>query len=712
MMIKKVLNVFNKLISTSLILFLILTINVKASSFAYKDFNYDEFVENTKDYWGTACEDDEDTGKCIETITKNQKSYYTRLYKILAKYEEKGLHVDDKTIIATSFFEYSPENLKTGSSYNLDTDDISLFSIDKVESADYYLQERDTIKLLVNAMIGYERVCYGVTEATPTGSPEQESVNPETTQALNGITNKLGVITLQPEVSTDQDYACAQGVLRTINNKPVCLNEVKKDSIDFVEKYLGGLQSFFGIKKKDNYNCDDIAASYGYDESYLEESDEKKVVEEGYWDFLINGDYFDNKDILKHYYNLVLNKANKSSMSELTDSEKELYEEDIKKARTNIVNSIKSVLGTKEDGTITYTKTTSNASFWWPIGSKETTEDAGKKFASGAPESTVITSKYGMRKDPVTHQYTSLHSGVDLGGTLAETNIIAAKDGTVISVNDTCESFGETTCGGHAGNYILILHTDGMYSFYGHLHQKTITVKEGDSVAQGQVIGKMGSSGWSTGPHLHFEIRTGPSNSSAVDPLGYIDPNNTRPSGVSKVTEFIGTLEGGSRAEDGNYVVDCVPGDIPTVGHGITLANNVNQFAEEGIMLKTSYSGKDAYKEYCGKKFEEALIDRIYEKVISRHVNAVKQALSNHELTLEPHQIDALTSLNYNTGNINGFYDAYASYKSASSICTSWWHEYIIMKGSNFELGLRRRRKSECHLYTTGDYNARYGWEN
>ena len=71
------------------------------------------------------------------------------------------------------------------------------------------------------------------------------------------------------------------------------------------------------------------------------------------------------------------------------------------------------------------------------------------------------------------------------------------------------------------GNYVIIQHTDGNYTLYGHLYQNSITVVAGDSVRQGQVIGKMGSSGQSTGPHLHFEVRTCPSFGCTTNPLDY-----------------------------------------------------------------------------------------------------------------------------------------------------------------------------------------------
>ena len=99
----------------------------------------------------------------------------------------------------------------------------------------------------------------------------------------------------------------------------------------------------------------------------------------------------------------------------------------------------------------------------------------------------------------------------------------AAKSGTVIAVNNSCShNYAKNSscgCGGGYGNYVIISH-DGTYStLYGHLSSAAVSV--GQYVEQGQVIGYIGSTGWSTGAHLHFEVRV---NGVANDPLGYVSP--------------------------------------------------------------------------------------------------------------------------------------------------------------------------------------------
>jgi murein DD-endopeptidase MepM/ murein hydrolase activator NlpD len=122
------------------------------------------------------------------------------------------------------------------------------------------------------------------------------------------------------------------------------------------------------------------------------------------------------------------------------------------------------------------------------------------------PVSGPITSPYGYRTDPVTGA-TAFHSGIDIGASCG-TPIKAAGTGIIISAG--------FNSGGY-GNMTLINHGNGLSTLYGH--QSSIIVSAGQSVTQGQVIGYVGSTGKSTGCHLHFEVRV---NGSPVDPTGYL----------------------------------------------------------------------------------------------------------------------------------------------------------------------------------------------
>ncbi|MFJ6792940.1 peptidoglycan DD-metalloendopeptidase family protein [Streptomyces sp. NPDC091268] len=101
------------------------------------------------------------------------------------------------------------------------------------------------------------------------------------------------------------------------------------------------------------------------------------------------------------------------------------------------------------------------------------------------------------------------HTGVDFIASTG-TTVKAVGAGTVVSAG----------WGGAYGNEVVIRHADGNYSQYGHLSQLSVSV--GQSVTAGQRIGLSGATGNVTGPHLHFEIRTGPSYGSDIDPLAYL----------------------------------------------------------------------------------------------------------------------------------------------------------------------------------------------
>ena len=116
-----------------------------------------------------------------------------------------------------------------------------------------------------------------------------------------------------------------------------------------------------------------------------------------------------------------------------------------------------------------------------------------------------LTSPYGYRIHPTTGQY-KFHNGVDLANNQG-TPIYAARSGKV-----TVDTYGSTY-----GYYVTINHGDGYSSLYAHMTRSV--VDKGDTVKKGQLIGYMGSTGRSTGPHLHFSIFY---NGSSVNPMNYI----------------------------------------------------------------------------------------------------------------------------------------------------------------------------------------------
>jgi murein DD-endopeptidase MepM/ murein hydrolase activator NlpD len=121
-----------------------------------------------------------------------------------------------------------------------------------------------------------------------------------------------------------------------------------------------------------------------------------------------------------------------------------------------------------------------------------------------------VTSAFGYRVHPI-FKDRRFHSGIDFGGTMG-IPIRATADGFV-------EFAGEN--GGY-GNFVLLDHEFGFKSAYGHM-KSNLKVKSGSYVKKGDIIGYLGNSGRSTGPHLHYEVKYG---QKALDPLGFINLNS------------------------------------------------------------------------------------------------------------------------------------------------------------------------------------------
>ena len=120
----------------------------------------------------------------------------------------------------------------------------------------------------------------------------------------------------------------------------------------------------------------------------------------------------------------------------------------------------------------------------------------------------VVTSYYGNRKDPFTKTSRN-HTGMDISAG-KNTNIYAAKSGVV-----TTSVLGSGGSWAY-GNYVVISHSDGTSTLYAHMNSRN--VKQGQVVKQGDVIGFVGTTGRSTGYHLHFEVRI---NGNRTDPLNF-----------------------------------------------------------------------------------------------------------------------------------------------------------------------------------------------
>ncbi len=116
-----------------------------------------------------------------------------------------------------------------------------------------------------------------------------------------------------------------------------------------------------------------------------------------------------------------------------------------------------------------------------------------------------ISSEYGPRTSPIFGK-TEFHTGIDIPAAYGE-SVLAAADGTVITAG-WVRGFGNT---------VIISHGSGLSTLYGH--NSSVTVSVGQSVRKGDVVAKIGSTGYSTGNHLHFEVRL---NNSHTNPWAYL----------------------------------------------------------------------------------------------------------------------------------------------------------------------------------------------
>ncbi len=156
---------------------------------------------------------------------------------------------------------------------------------------------------------------------------------------------------------------------------------------------------------------------------------------------------------------------------------------------------------TTAETTVATTATTASASY------------SSSSFGWPCPGYYYVSSTYGYR-------WGSLHKGYDIAQN-AGAAVVASQSGTVIAVYSSCShNYGKSSncCGNGYGNYVLISHGNSYTTMYAHM--ASVTVSVGDTVSKGQTIGYVGSTGYSTGFHLHFEIRV---NGTAVNPSSYLN---------------------------------------------------------------------------------------------------------------------------------------------------------------------------------------------
>lgn len=154
-------------------------------------------------------------------------------------------------------------------------------------------------------------------------------------------------------------------------------------------------------------------------------------------------------------------------------------------------------------------------------GSGSNSSNSGNSNSGGSNSGSVSSSGFirPVAGYPITttwyYSSGALHGAVDFSGSgISGKPIQAVADGIVITAEALKTSYG---------NYVIIAHYNGLYTLYAHGQAGSIAVSEGQKVSQGQQIMKVGSTGNSTGPHLHFEVRQSPGKyANRVNPLNYL----------------------------------------------------------------------------------------------------------------------------------------------------------------------------------------------
>lgn len=340
--------------------------------------------------------------------------------------------------------------------------------------------------------------------------------------------------------------------------------------------------------------------------------------------------------------------------------------------------------------------------WWWPIGSSETREVNGVLYADDEPAQIGGLSGFGVRE---LEGEQNAHKGLDISGG-RYTNIIAAKPGVVTYVEDGHEDgwyiSNSNRCmdGGGWGNYISVRLDDGKLVRYAHLQKGTIKVKIGDTVEQGQLIGQMGTSGSSTGVHLHFEIRD--VNDIPLNPMEFVNPDNPRPS-ASSIQKWLWEIEGGSKYINGKEWTVFNPegsDDTMNLAHGMVIAD---------------YDGADSWypgiipgKVHAGDKITEEQANAIWDTKIKGFSDAIDTSCVRYGVTLASHQKDALISYIYRTGYGRGqHYKLVSAYSSGGN--EGLWNYMKETYDERYPEGTKKRIAEEYELFVKGDYNYNPG---
>lgn len=328
--------------------------------------------------------------------------------------------------------------------------------------------------------------------------------------------------------------------------------------------------------------------------------------------------------------------------------------------------------------------------YWWPVGSDATEDINGVTYANGEPSSINITSKYGPRSISAS----GFHYGIDISGH-RNANIIAVKAGVVQKVVDQYGEGGFDQSLVNRANYIIIKHDDGTSTAYWHLEKGTSKVSEGDRVEQGQVIAGMGNSGYSSGVHLHFEVRD--ANGNKLNPEEFVDKNNPRPTlatgGLSEeLYSMLLYFEGGTQ-----YITNT--GDYTIFNNGIDKNYELTCGIAVGYQGYGSYYPDLVPNPTIGQVVSKDIYNQIFERVCNEKNNYIDIACAKHDVTLTQNQRDAVFLFVYNMSDGKNAADkAIKAYKDGGNEA---YYEYT--KSASIQ-AVQSRRAKEYELFKNGTY--------
>lgn len=184
------------------------------------------------------------------------------------------------------------------------------------------------------------------------------------------------------------------------------------------------------------------------------------------------------------------------------------------------------------------------------------------------------------KTNQITQKYGNGHTGIDIVGKEGWPDIIAHSDGVVVACVDGKYNDIKTKGVNQYGNYVQIKHDNNMYTLYAHL-EKGLKVKKGQRVKKGQVIGREGNSGYSLGPHLHFEVRN--KDNYVIDPTPYIDAD--LPNLPTNLPEHV-------ERDENKYQIEVLVNDL-RARNGYGLDATILGFAKKGIYNIYNKATKD-----------------------------------------------------------------------------------------------------------------------